>query len=304
MDIVLTGATGVIGRRTVRALVADGHAVTGVVRSDRAARTVEELGARAVRADVFDSNSLARAFAGRDVVVNLLTRIPTVTRMALPGAWRENDRLRRLASAAIARAAAAAGTERLVQESIALLYADGGERRLAEDAPIAPAGVPAAAADAEHHARGFPGASVVLRFGLLVAAESDQTQAQLALARRGLSTALAPPHAYVPTVWADDAGRAVAAAVVAPDGTYNVTDDDPPTRREVDAALAAVAGRRRLVAPLPAVARHAGALEPLTRSLRPANDALRARTGWAPRVRAGVDGWRIAAAGDGALVAP
>ncbi len=294
-SIVITGATGVIGRRAVRELVAAGHDVAGVVRPGGAERVLGELGATPVRADVFDPASLGRAFAGREVVVNLLTRIPPVAQAALPGAWRENDRLRREASRAIAAAAAGAGAQRLVQESVALVYADGGDRRLDEDAPLAPAGPAAAAAVAEEHARAFPGAAVVLRFGLLVAPESDQTRAQIAQARRGLSTALAPPDAYVPTLWADDAGRAVVAAVGAPAGIYNVADDEPPTRREVDAALAALTGRRRLRAPLAPMARRVPAMEPLTRSLRVASDRLMAVGAWAPQVRAGVEGWRLAA---------
>src|SRR5215207_526933 len=135
-NIVITGATGVVGRRAVRELVAAGHRVTGVVRSPRGRRLVEGLGAQAVDADVFDHDSLTSAFAGAGAVVNLLTHIPGADRMATPGAWDENDRLRREASAAIARAAEAAGAHRLVQESLAFLYADGGDRWL-DDAATA-----------------------------------------------------------------------------------------------------------------------------------------------------------------------
>ena len=59
----------------------------------------------------------ARARDGADAVVNLLTHIPSVERMADPSAWEENTRLRTEASAAIARAAQAARVQRLVQES-------------------------------------------------------------------------------------------------------------------------------------------------------------------------------------------
>ena len=108
-EIVITGSTGVIGRRAVRALLAAGHRVTGVTRSARGRERLEGLGARAVEADVFDAASLRRAFDGADAVVNLLTHIPSADRMADPSAWEENDRIRTEASAAIARAAQAAG---------------------------------------------------------------------------------------------------------------------------------------------------------------------------------------------------
>src|SRR5690349_11784557 len=115
-EIVITGSTGAIGRRAVGALLAAGHGVAGVTRSPRGRARLESLGARAVEADVFDTASLREAFDRADVVVNLLTHIPCVERMADPSAWKENDLLRTEASAAVARAASAAGVRRLVQE--------------------------------------------------------------------------------------------------------------------------------------------------------------------------------------------
>jgi nucleoside-diphosphate-sugar epimerase len=288
--IVITGATGVIGRRAVAEFVAAGHDVTGIARSARGRALLHSLGARAAEADVFDEAQLARAFAAAGAVVNLLTHLPRAEQMHRPDAWEENDRLRTQASRAIARAATAAGAARLIQESVGLLYADGGARRLEEDAPFAPAGASASALTAERNARAqFAGETVVLRFGLFVGPDSALSQANVAAARAGRSTFANPPGAYVPTVWLDDAGAAVAAALEAPAGAYNVVDDDPPTRAELDAALAAAVGRRRLE-PLPP------GDDPLSRSLRLSNRKLRERTGWAPRTRGGTEGWAVVAA--------
>src|SRR3954451_747572 len=71
-EIVITGSTGVIGRRAVRELLAAGHRVTGVTRSPQGRERLEQLGARAVEADVFDEASLRRAFTGADTVINVL----------------------------------------------------------------------------------------------------------------------------------------------------------------------------------------------------------------------------------------
>jgi hypothetical protein len=96
-------------------------------------------------------------------------------------------------------------------------------------------------------------------------------------------------------VWLDDAAAAVAAAALdVPAGTYNVVDDDPPTRAQVDAALAALVGRSHLRAPIATVARAVPMLRVLGRSLRLSNRRLREASTWAPRVRAGVDGWAMA----------
>jgi UDP-glucose 4-epimerase len=284
-EIVITGATGVIGRRTVRELLAAGHRVTGVTRSAAGRERLERLGARAVEADVFDAASLGPVFAGADAVVNVLTHVPPAARMADPAAWAENHRVRSEASAAIARAAQAAGVRRLAQESIAFVYADGGDAWLDEDAPVAEGGVATTALLAERNASElFAGDTVVLRFGQFMGPESDSAQAALAAARRGESVAAGPPGAYRPTVWLDDAAAAIAAALHVPPGTYNVADDEPPTYAEMDAALAAVAGVGALRPP----ARQHG---PLARSQRVSNRRLRSVSGWAPRLRAGTEIW-------------
>jgi nucleoside-diphosphate-sugar epimerase len=281
-EIVIAGSTGVIGRHAVHELLAAGHRVTGVTRSRE---RLESLGARAVEADVFDEASLRRAFDGADAVVNLLTHITSADRMADPSAWEENHRLRIEASAAIARAAQAARVQRLVQESIAFVYADGGDAWLDEDAPVAGGGVTTTALTAERNARElFDGDTVVLRFGLFIGPDSGSTLAALEAARGGASIAVGPPGAYRPTLWLDDAAAAIAAALGVPAGTYNVADADPPTNAEIDAALAAAVGVEALRAGTPPDG-------PLSRSQRVSSRRLRQATGWAPRIRAGTEIW-------------
>src|SRR3954471_1795444 len=282
-EIVITGSTGVIGRRAVRALLAAGHPVTGVTRSPRGRALLESLGVRAVEADVYDEASLRRAFDGAHAVVNLLTHIPSIDRMADPSAWEENDRLRTEASAAIARAARAAGVQRVVQESIAFVYADGGDAWLDEDAPVAGGGVTTTALTAERNVRElFDRDTVVLRFGLFTGPDSGFTLAALEAARSGASIAVGPPGAYRPMLWLDDAAAAIAAALRVPAGTYNVADAEPPTNAEIDAALAAAVGVEGLRAQTPQDG-------PLARSQRVSSRRLREATDWAPRMRAGTE---------------
>jgi UDP-glucose 4-epimerase len=289
-EIVITGSTGVIGHRAVREVIAAGHRVTGVTRSERGRERLESLGAGAVEADVFDEESLRRAFGGADAVINVLTHVPSPDRMADPSAWEENDRLRAEASAAISRAARAAGVQRLVQESIAFVYADGGDAWLDEDAPVADGGVATAPLTAERNARElFDGDTVVLRFGQLIGPDSESTLATLKAARGGASIAAGPPGAYRPTLWLDDTATAIAAALRVPAATYNVVDTDPATNAEIDAALAAAVGVQALRPSAPQDT-------PQGRSLRLSNRRLREASGWAPRLRAGTEGWgRIAA---------
>jgi nucleoside-diphosphate-sugar epimerase len=188
---------------------------------------------------------------------------------------------------------------RLVQESIAFVYADGGDTWLDEDAPVAGGGVATAALIAERNAAElFDGDTVVLRFGQLMGPDSESTLATLEAARGGISIAVGPPGAYRPTLWLDDAVAAIAAALRAPAGTYNVADSDPPTNAEVDAALAAAAGVQALRPRTPQAGsadRQAGHRGPLARSQRVSNRRLRDAADWAPRLRAGTEIWsRIA----------
>lgn len=59
MKVFLTGATGYIGSAVLRALLANGHAVTAAVRNEEKAAIVRETGAKAVVVDLTDRAALA-----------------------------------------------------------------------------------------------------------------------------------------------------------------------------------------------------------------------------------------------------
>jgi len=127
-----------------------------------------------------------------------------------------------------------------------------------------------------------------MRFGLFMGPDSGSAQSALEAARGGASIAVGPPGAYRPTLWLDDAATAIAAALRAPAGTYNVADADPATNAEIDGALAAAVGLRALRARSPQDG-------PLARSQRVSSRRLREAGGWVPHVRAGTESWgRIA----------
>src|SRR5262245_55916520 len=107
MRILVTGATGVVGRRVVPRLVEAGHEVSASTRSRERRRGMERIGARSVEFDLFDRESVKRAVAGQEVVVNLATHMPASTLQAfLPWKWHENDRIRREGARLLAEEAA------------------------------------------------------------------------------------------------------------------------------------------------------------------------------------------------------
>lgn len=74
MRILVTGATGWIGSALVPQLIAAGHQVSAVVRSDAAASTARMLGADPVSGDLDDTRSLRRAATRSEGVVHLAYR--------------------------------------------------------------------------------------------------------------------------------------------------------------------------------------------------------------------------------------
>ena len=109
MNIFVAGATGAVGRRLVPLLVAADHNVTGVARTDAKALSLRLQGAKPITLDLFDASAVVAAVKGHEVVINMATHIPTGAKAMLPGAFNENNRIRREASANLANAASAAG---------------------------------------------------------------------------------------------------------------------------------------------------------------------------------------------------
>ena len=296
MRVFLAGATGVIGRRVLPLLLASGHDVTAVGRSPDKRAQLAALGATPADVELFDARAVRRVVAGHDVVINLATHIPKSSRAFLPRAWRENDRVRRVASTNLASAALLAGAERYIQESFAPIYPDRGDEWIDERTAPTPARYNAAVMDAEAAAARVSGegaTGVVLRFAYFYGPDSDFTLDTIKAVRRGIAPVLGSPEGYISSITHDDAAAAVVAALGAPAGTYNVVDDEPLRRREFIAALANALG-----APTPRflpewLARVTGSLgETLSRSQRISNAKLKQATGWAPASASVREGWR------------
>jgi nucleoside-diphosphate-sugar epimerase len=71
MRVFVTGAAGFIGTETTRELIANGHQVTGLARSDDNVATLEQLGAKVLRGSLVDLESLKRGARDADGVIHL-----------------------------------------------------------------------------------------------------------------------------------------------------------------------------------------------------------------------------------------
>ncbi|MDQ3424286.1 MAG: NAD-dependent epimerase/dehydratase family protein [Actinomycetota bacterium] len=306
MRVLVTGATGMLGRCTARALLARDDEVTVLQRRPSG------LPCREVLADVADSPAVRRATAGQDAVVHLAAKVDVV------GPWAEYAHANIDGTRAVLAACRSAGVGRLVHvSSPAVAHAEH---------PLV--GVGAESADASR-ARGHYARSKAVAEREALAADSPQL-AVLAIrphlvwgpgdtqlvgrvvsrARAGKLPIIGSGGALIDTTYVDNAVDALVAAVDAVPTVHGealvVSNGEPRTVVEILARLCGAAGVPGPRGRVPvALARLAGAVledgwgrlgrrdtPPLTRFLveqlttahwfdqRRAREALR----WAPRV--------------------
>jgi nucleoside-diphosphate-sugar epimerase len=257
MRVFVAGATGAIGRPLVPKLIAAGHEVAGMTRSQERADGLREAGAQAVVCDVFDEDVVRSATAGfsPDVVVHQLTALPDRLDFRDTGTYAATNRLRTEGTRILIEAARAAGARRMVAQSIAFAYAPSGDQVLSEDAPLlvdAPGAFASgvkAVADMERsvtEAEGLEG--LVLRYGFFYGPGTYYARDGSAAedVRRRRQPIVGKGTGVFSFIHLDDAADATVAAVErGPSGIYNIVDDEPAALSEWLPVFAEALGAKR-----------------------------------------------------------
>lgn len=239
MKVFVAGATGVLGHRLVADLVERDHDVVGLARDDAGAATVREAGGEPVRGDLLEPDTIERAVPESvDAVVHAATAIPTGTKTTKAD-WETTDRLRREGTETLTAAAAEAGADRYLQQSIVWLARQDDGSTIDEDSEPNTDAITQSALDGEEIATnageeyGFD--VVALRGGWFYAPDAAHTRGigenlldrRMPIIGRGL---LGRGDAELSLLHVDDAASAYVAAIEGDAaGVYNVVDDRPVT---------------------------------------------------------------------------
>jgi len=275
--IAVLGATGVYGRHLVPRLTAAGYRVRALARRPETAAVAAACGAELAAADIFDAASLRAGLVGCDIAINLATSLPGPTST---GDYAKNDQLRREGTTILVGACHDAGVPRILQQSIAMTHAGGGDAWADETTfhPVGQEGVAAAAISAVRTMEATIETSgldwIVLRGGLFYGPGTGFDDDWFARARDAKLRMPEEGNDYVSLVHIADMAVATVAAI----GRWPsrsaliVADDHPAPWRDVLTYVCAVAG--------------AGPPQPGGRALMPSfrvtNRRAREVLSWAP----------------------
>ena len=236
MKIFVAGASGAIGQPLVAELLRQGHAVTGMTRSDSGAEALEEAGATVARVSAFDAPALEKALrrSSAEVVIDELTALPKDP-SDLAAAGPGDRKLRIEGGGNLFRAALAAGVRRYLQQASAF-FLKAGSGLADESESLAVDATPGVAASAktytELEARLFSAPrieGVALRYGFFYGPNTwyDPEGASAEHARLEQMPVIGRGEGVWSWIHVEDAAAATAAALTCPAGIYNIVDDDP-----------------------------------------------------------------------------
>jgi uncharacterized protein (TIGR01777 family) len=244
MRVVVTGATGLIGRRAVDTLIQRGDAVVALSRSAGTARGRLNAGAEVhVWAQPTSAPPPAEALRGADAIIHLLGE-PVAQRWTPAAKVAINDSRVLGTRQLVAGLRALPEAERpavLISQSATGYYGPRGDEAVAEDA--APGddflACVVTAWEAEAQAASDLCRVVYTRTGVVLAPQGGALEKMLPIFRLGVGGPVGGGRQYVPWIHIDDVVGALLRAVDDPQlsGAVNLTAPAPVTNKELSFAL-------------------------------------------------------------------
>jgi nucleoside-diphosphate-sugar epimerase len=259
MRVFVAGATGAIGQQLVPRLVAAGHEVHGMTRSESKQAMLSELGAVPVVADALDPDQVAEAVgrAKPDVIVHQLTSIGAINMRRFDRDFSATNRLRTEGTDHLLSAGQAVGVRRFVAQGVAAYgaYARTGGPIKTEEDPLElspPREMRETLAAIRHLEEAVLGAQwtegIVLRYGVFYGPGTSLAPGaeQFELVRKRKFPLVGDGGGVWSFIHIADAAEATVAAVEhGSRGVYNVVDDDPAPVAEWLPALAQELGAKK-----------------------------------------------------------
>src|SRR5215218_1389689 len=258
MRAFVAGATGAIGKQLVPRLVAAGHEVHGMTRSESKQAMLRELGAVPVVADALDPDQVAVAVgsARPEVIVHQLTAIGALDPRHFDRDFALTNRLRTEGTDHLLSAGQAVGVRRFVAQSYgAWWYERTGEAVKSEDYPLDPA-PPREMRESfqavRHLEQAVLGAEwtegIVLRYGAFYGPGTPLAPGGelFELVRKRKLPLVGDGGGVWSFIHVADAAEATVAAIEhGSRGVYNVVDDDPAPVADWLPALAQELGAKK-----------------------------------------------------------
>jgi nucleoside-diphosphate-sugar epimerase len=313
MKVLLAGATGAIGRPLAPKLLAAGHDVVALTRSETKFDAIRQLGARPMVADALDPDAVARAVAEAEpeVIIHELTALSGPFDMRhFDRTFAMTNRLRTEGTDHLLAAGRAVGVRRFIAQSFGgWPYARTGGPVKTEEDPLDPRpakGMEGILAAIRHLEAAVTGAEwtegIALRYGGFYGPGTSLWPGgeQVDAIRKRRFPVVGDGGGVVSLIHVEDAAEATVLALErGRRGIYNVVDDAPVRMADWLPDLAAVLGAKRprhiprwigrLIGGEPAVAM-------MTDARGASNAKAKQELGWQPRYPSWREGFAEVAA--------
>ncbi len=217
--VFIAGASGVIGKRLSKMLVAEGWEVYGTTRSEKNIQLLKDLGVKPIVLNVYDANKLTETLISikPKIVYHQLTDLPDgLDPEKMEDALEINAKLRDIGTKNLVEASIKANVEKMIAQSIAFVYEPSNNPQ-DEESPLLNfedklyGSTSKGVASLEEQVINAPFIGIVLRNGLLY----------------GDDTGFDVPVDFIPPVHVDAATHAALLALNHNDNDiFNITDDD------------------------------------------------------------------------------